>query len=161
MTNRYLYLMRHGLARAKGLTDDFQKPLSAVGEKEVRAQMEKFRQPDGIRPDCILCSTAVRAQQTVELLSELFVGTPVFFREALYLAPAFRVLALIHETDSLFRRIMIVGHNPGLEQLIPILTTPEICPTLRPADCAGLQTDVPDWTRLKTGSATLAHFFQV
>ena len=161
MTDRYLYLMRHGLALKKSLTDDFQKPLAALGRKNVRAQMEKFRQPNGIRPDCIFCSTSVRTRQTAELLSELFVGTPVFYREALYLAPAFRVLELIHETDSLFRRIMIVGHNPGLEQLIPILTTPEICPTLRPADCAGLQTDVPDWTRLKTGSATLARFFQV
>ena len=161
MTNRYLYLMRHGLARSKGLTDDFQKPLSAIGKKDVRAQMEKFRQTDGIRPDCILCSTAVRAQQTVELLSELFVGTPVFFRESLYLAPAFRVLELIRETDTLFHRIMIVGHNPGLEQLIPILTTPLTRPTLQPADCASLLTDTPDWKSLTTGRATLDRFFQV
>jgi len=118
--------MRHGLACQRGVTDDFQKPLSALGQKEVQAQTDRFRQPDGIRPDCIFCSTAVRARQTVELLSELFIGTPIFFRESLYLAPAFRVLDLIRETDSLFHRIMVVGHNPGLEQLIPLLSASTI-----------------------------------
>lgn len=153
MTQRCLYLMRHGKARAGRMTDDFKRPLSPRGKQDVLSQLNRFRQPDGVRPDGIFCSTAVRACQTADLLKELFVGTPVFFKDSLYLAPTFRLMEVIRQIDPIFQRIMIIGHNPGLEQLIPILTEPDRRTELHPADCVVLTTEVLAWSQLTTGKA--------
>jgi len=157
--NRFLYLMRTGAACNRRQTDDFRRPLSASGRQAVLSQLDSFRQPDGIRPDCIFCSTATRARQTSELVLSLFVGTPIFFRDSLYLAPTFRILDILRTIDPIFFRILLIGHHTGLEQLIPLLTLPDQNIRLQPADCAVLSVQAPFWSALSTGSAEFQYLF--
>ena len=159
-SERYLYLMRHGSAKWKGILSDFDRPLSRVGISEVCRQRQRFRQPDGIRPDCILCSTSLRTRQTAEHLRKLFIGTPLFLKETLYLATAFRLMEVLRETDPIFRRVLLVGHQPGLTQLTGLLTAPENTMDFRPADCVAIKIKT-DWCDLGTGCGELQKIWPV
>ena len=156
--NRYVYVMRHSFAQ--GGRVDFDRPLSRQGKQAVLRQIKQFEKVDGIRPDCLLCSTAKRARQTAEMLSKLFVGTPVFYHESLYLAPQERVIWQLHQTDNLFKRILIIGHNPGLERFISLLDCLHNNQTLNPADCVALKALISDWQQLKTGMGAVQKIFR-
>ena len=156
---RYLYLMRHGDAERKARVTDFQRALTSFGKKQVKMQAEQFKTPMGIRPDCIFCSTAKRARETAEGLKELFKGVPFFYRETLYLAPTHRLIDLVRETDDLFERILIIGHNPGLEQLASLLNEEPVCIPLRTADCIVLRMNVKTWADVAAGAGKIEKIF--
>jgi phosphohistidine phosphatase len=72
----------------------------------------------GLAADCILASLAARVVETLSLLADGYGGRmPVDYREELYLASPDTMLALIREMDDAEPRLLIVGHNPGLQQL--------------------------------------------
>ena len=157
--SKYLYLMRHGDAECEARVIDFQRALTSFGKKQVRMQAEQFKEPEGIRPDCILCSTARRAKETAEGLRNLFKGVPVFYRETLYLAPTHRLLNLIRETDDLFARILIIGHNPGLEQLASMLNEEMVRIPLKPADCVSVRMNVKTWAEVAAETGKIEKIF--
>jgi phosphohistidine phosphatase len=70
-------------------------------------------------PDLALCSTAVRARETWELAAEQW-GTPppVRFEERLYGADVPELLEAVREVPEHVRTLLLVGHNPGLEELV-------------------------------------------
>jgi phosphohistidine phosphatase len=70
-------------------------------------------------PDLALCSTAVRARETWELAAEQW-GTPppVRFDERLYGADIPELLQSVSEVPEHVRTLLLVGHNPGLEELV-------------------------------------------
>ena len=135
-----LILLRHAKSSwdDPGL-DDFDRPLAKRGRKaapEVGSALARM----GLRPDLVLCSTAVRTRQTLEIvLGELGSPAPrVIFDERLYMATSDRLIKRLHavvtdETGALPHTVMMVGHNPGLEQLEYTLTG-----QLRPMPTAGL-----------------------
>ena len=155
---RYLYLMRHGQAE-DGIVRDFERALTSLGQRQVLAQRAQFKKPIGIRPDIILCSTAKRTKETAQILENLFKGVPVFYRETLYLAPAHRLIDLIRETDDLFLRILIIGHNPGLEQTVGLLSNNAALVPLKPADCVVMKMDVGAWAEIKAGAGQIEKIF--
>lgn len=117
---RRLYVLRH----AKSSWDDpdlpdHLRPLARRGRKAVAA-LERHMRGAGIAPGLVLCSPAVRAVQTWEgVASGLPAGTAVDVdvNDALYGASADvllrRLRRLPPDTDS----VLVVGHNPGLEDL--------------------------------------------
>ena len=160
-SNHYLYLMRPGTVARHGIKYDFKAPLSRRGVREVLHQVKQFRAVGGIRPDCIFCSTATRSRQTAELLLNLFVGTPILFRDTLYLAPSFRILGVLKETDEIFRRLMVIGHHPGLEQMTAVLTTPEHRRPLAPGECVSIALNTVAWSALKQGDGRIQKIFPI
>jgi phosphohistidine phosphatase len=70
-------------------------------------------------PDLALCSTAVRARETWELAAEQW-GTPppVRFDGRLYGADVAELLVSVREVPEHVRTLLLVGHNPGLEELV-------------------------------------------
>ena len=154
-----LYLMRHGAVSLDSDVSDFRMSLSQKGIRDVLLQRERFKKADGIRPDCIFCSTATRARETVDLLDDLFVGAPVFFRDTLYLAPAFRMMDLLRQTDAIFRRILMIAHTPGLEQLTSVLSSEDVRLHFHPADCVVLRIHENNWDKINTGCAEIEKVF--
>jgi phosphohistidine phosphatase len=72
----------------------------------------------GLVPDLVLCSAAVRAQQTWELTAPELGGSPeVKSLRSLYLASPAQILRQVHRVPDAVRRLMVIGHNPGLENL--------------------------------------------
>ncbi len=116
---RELILLRHAHADASASgQDDLQRPLSTTGLAEARAAGEWLRE-HALQPDRVLCSHAVRTRQTLAALGELGC-TDVREEAAIYEASPGTLIALA-DTHRDARRLLLVGHNPGLEQLAALL----------------------------------------
>jgi len=74
-------------------------------------------------PDEILCSTAARARETAEEVKEAsgFAGD-VRFSRTLYLAGSREILAAVRTVAPAAGTAMVIGHNPGIEELLDALT---------------------------------------
>jgi phosphohistidine phosphatase len=111
-----LLLLRHAKAEREG-ADDLKRVLERRGVKDS-ARIGRFLRDDDYIPDLILCSNSTRTRQTLEhLLPELGSDVPkIEYLSELYLAEPEIVLSLIRRAPDKAGSLMIVGHNPGLEQ---------------------------------------------
>jgi phosphohistidine phosphatase len=82
----------------------------------------RYIQKEGYGPDLILSSTSQRTRETVELVSDELSGKRrVDYLEALYLAEPEVMLSIIRLAPDKMKSVMVVGHNPGLEQVASLL----------------------------------------
>jgi phosphohistidine phosphatase len=80
--------------------------------------MGRFIAEHHLEPDLILCSTSKRTRETLDLvLPELPSRPEVLFEEALYLAEPELVLDVLRTRAGATKRVMVIGHNPGLHEL--------------------------------------------
>lgn len=116
---RTVALLRHAKSdwQHQGL-EDHDRPLNARGRRStplIAQYIERY----GIGIDLILSSTAVRAQQTLELLVATWTGQPptIYTTPKLYLATPQAILREISLVDDQWNSLLVIGHNPGLEDL--------------------------------------------
>ena len=102
---------------------DFERPLAPRGLKAA-PKMGKAMRERNLRPDLILCSPSVRTRQTLTLAEpEAWDAQPeVRFDERLYEASQQTLLKVLRELPNEIGHVMIVGHNPGLQELAAALT---------------------------------------
>jgi phosphohistidine phosphatase len=117
-----LILVRH----AKSSWDDpdlmdFDRPLAPRGQAAAPV-MGQYMAARGHHPDRVLCSTARRTRETFALMLPSF-SEPfeAIFTRDLYETPASAYLDLIRRQGGVARTLMIIGHNPALEELGPAL----------------------------------------
>src|SRR5262245_41251119 len=113
-----LSLLRHAKSSwSDPRLKDFERPLNDRGETAA-PRMGAFMARRGLAPDLILCSTAVRARQTLNLVLPHLKGAPaVAYEDALYLASSATMLKRLHKVPAGVSHIMIVGHDPGMQTL--------------------------------------------
>jgi len=115
-----LLLLRHAKSDWNNTAlDDHDRPLNPRGTKAAPI-MGRHLAREGLKPDLILCSDAVRAQATLAfVLPELGPPPPHFvFEEALYLASPDTILDVIRSNvEEATKSVMVIGHNPGLHAL--------------------------------------------
>jgi phosphohistidine phosphatase len=111
-----LFLLRHSKAvPPDGAAEDFDRTLMLPGMQDGAA-MARYLKKSDYAVALILCSSAARTTQTAELvLHEL--EAEIEYREALYLAPAAKIIAAVRAAPPAVESLMIVGHNPGLEEV--------------------------------------------
>jgi phosphohistidine phosphatase len=109
-----LFLLRHAKAQpADGGTEDFDRTLLLSGMQDGAAMARHLRKNEH-RLDLILCSASARTTQTAELvLHEL--ESEIDYRDNLYLADAGKIIAAIRAAPASVASLMMVGHNPGME----------------------------------------------
>jgi phosphohistidine phosphatase len=102
--------------------DDHERPLNERGRRDAPRVGERVREY-GLVPDIILSSDAVRAQRTAQAVAETagYAGE-IVLDHRLYLAGPADILSLVREGPETADTIMIVGHNPGFEDLVTQLT---------------------------------------
>lgn len=119
-----LLLMRHAKSSWK-LPEiaDHERPLNKRGYRDAPL-MGQFLQEHDLEPQQILSSTATRARQTAELVAEAshFQGD-IIYMSRLYMAEAEEYLNALRELPDQFDRVMVIGHNPGLETLLQVLSS--------------------------------------
>lgn len=116
---RQLILLRHAHAEsATAGQDDIARPLSATGLAEARAAGDWLRE-HGLRPDRVLCSTAARTRETLAALGDIGAGE-VYEDASIYEASP-GTLAALADANRDAERLLLVGHNPGLEQLAALM----------------------------------------
>lgn len=117
-----LILLRHAeTLQGSAGTDDLERPLSPRGEEEARAAGQWLAE-HGVRPDRALCSHSERTRQTCRLaLSALEQAVPTQEEKAIYEASPGELLAVL-EPHRDIANVLLVGHNPGIERLVALLT---------------------------------------
>lgn len=113
-----LWLLRHAKSAWDDPDlDDFSRPLAPRGKKACR-RLGRHMAERGIRPDLALCSPAARTRQTWERVAKrLPPDITCRFDPGLYLAERKALQALVRSAPAECRELMLIGHNPGLEDL--------------------------------------------
>ncbi len=161
MELRELWLLRHADADSAGkYLYDIDRPLSERGKQDV-VRLGSWMKQKQLLPDHIISSPAKRARQTViRLCSKLEIDPDsVHYDVQLYLASRGTLLEVIGATGLACLKLLVVGHNPGLEELLKYLcTAPEAKPVqdIRLATASLVRIQLPDaWTWLQQGSGKL------
>jgi phosphohistidine phosphatase len=118
-----LLLMRHAKSSWKDSDlADHERPLNKRGHRDA-PMMGQLLVDRELVPQRILSSSAIRARQTAEVIAEKagFNGE-IDFLDRLYMAEAEEYIKTLAELPADLERVMVVGHNPGLETLLQILS---------------------------------------
>jgi phosphohistidine phosphatase len=161
---RRVYLLRHAKSSWKDRSlADRDRPLAGRGKRAAKAVAAHIDE-EGIRPDLVLCSPARRTRDTLARIEPAF-GDRVEarFDEALYAASEAELLAHLRALQPEIQSVMIIGHNPGLEELALGLASEgaerarmeEKYPT---AALATIDLSVDDWSAIERGSGELVAY---
>ena len=143
-----------------GLTD-FERPLNKRGLR-VTPKVATFIQQQGLTPDLVVSSAAVRAKMTAEIFIENCDGLDqdqLSLVQNFYHAPASVYLGYLNRfSDESTDTLMFVGHNPGLEELVERLSERwEILPT---AAVAHFNLGTEKWSDSVSSKATLKNLWR-
>src|SRR5690606_10440235 len=117
---RELILLRHAHAEAASAGQaDLDRPLSPEGLAEAEAA-GRWLLEHGLVPDCVLCSPARRTRETLEAVLDVIGYVEQRLEPAIYEATPGDLLALAEAQDEA-ERLLLVGHNPGLERLLALM----------------------------------------
>lgn len=143
-----LLLLRHAKpSQASPTGRDFDRPLVEEGRRAaaLAGQLLQRRQ---LAPALVVCSPAARAHQTAdELIAAAGLTTRLLFDKRIYEASVGQLIELITEAGDEAEMILLVGHNPGLQELLLFLTG-EHRPML-PATLARIELDIEAWDKLR------------
>jgi phosphohistidine phosphatase len=156
---RTLYLLRHGKAESGAPGgSDHARALAPRGRRDAET-MGGHLASQADPPVYFLCSSAVRAIQTLDRVRErLSIGDSGEVFDDLYLATPERMLERVMEVDDAYSALLMVGHNPGIAQLAEILARSPaaemngpLVPSFPTAAIAALRFDVDAWFDLAPG----------
>ncbi|MEV7009575.1 histidine phosphatase family protein [Streptosporangium sp. NPDC051022] len=146
MTTRTLVVLRHAkAAHIPGLADR-ERPLTERGKRDAHRIGQELAGLD-LRPDLVLCSPSTRTRETAELALP---GADITFERDIYEAYADDLLMLVRRSDPAVRTLILVGHNPGVHELIQDLTTRDGDSGFPPGAFAVIETD-DEWAGLDSG----------
>lgn len=111
--------MRHAAAAGKGASgSDRGRPLTPDGRRAAELVGRRLK-TGGTSPDHVLCSPALRARETLDGLAiALDALPPAVFDDALYLADSHCALQHLRGVPAETKCLLLIGHNPGLEELV-------------------------------------------
>jgi phosphohistidine phosphatase len=142
-----LLLLRHAKSSWKDIQlADHERPLKGRGRRAA-ALIGRYMAQNKLRPDVVLSSTATRARETVEItLKSARFKVNVRYIDHLYMAtPETWINAVMH-LESGKRQVLLVGHNPGLEDLLFRLTS--IRETMPTACLAQIVFEIKKWSEV-------------
>lgn len=165
-SHRTLTLMRHAKsAWDLSIASDHLRPLNERGRRAVPV-IGSYLADLGYAPDLVLCSTATRTRETLDRLLRDFPEAPaVRYEQGLYLAEAEDCLDRLRRLGKRWRRVLVIGHNPGLQVLAahligeanPALAR-QVADKFPTAALAMLDCALETWSDLGPGSVRAARF---
>lgn len=161
LARKRLRLLRHAKSSwdEPGL-DDHDRPLAPRGRRAATAialHLDAGRQ----RPRLVVCSTARRARETLELILPVLEAADVEFEPALYHASLERLRRLVAALPDSVDDVLVIGHNPGLQDLAVDLALPgalrdRVEEKLPTGALVTLEGPMDRWDELAGGDATIA-----
>ncbi|MEN3329233.1 MAG: phosphohistidine phosphatase [Acidobacteriota bacterium] len=118
-----LFLLRHAKSSRKDQSlPDFERPLNRRG-KQAAERIGRYLKRELIVPELVLSSPAVRARETIERVAKAATWTPeIRFDQRIYEAGGLRLLDVVSQIENERKTALLVGHNPGIEELLMLLT---------------------------------------
>jgi phosphohistidine phosphatase len=157
------YLLRHAHAAPSGHTfSDHDRPLEERGRKEAEAMAHVLSEKE-ITFDFVMCSSALRAQETLEPL-RLVIGTPAIdISEDFYNISEDKILDYLRGVSDEKEKVLYIGHNPGLA--LAILKFAKVFPSflkesITPGTLVGFHFPFEKWADLEWGAAEMINLLQ-
>lgn len=160
---RRLHLLRH----AKSSWDDpdladSDRPLAPRGRKAT-GRIAKWAREHDIRPKLVVASSAARARETLSAVLPGLGEPEVWVEDALYGAGSDSLLERVQALPDEAEEAMLVGHNPGLADLLLLLAEPgalreRAAAKVPTGALATLDADVERWSDVRPGRAVLVSF---
>ncbi len=142
-----LLILRHAKSSWKDAAlSDHERPLNKRGHRDAPKMGRLLREKKRL-PQLIIGSSAKRVHETIEHVSEAggYKGE-ILYRDTLYLGEPADYFTLLKAVDERYDRVMVVGHNPGIEEFLELLTGQEqIMPT---AALAEVELPIDYWQEL-------------
>jgi phosphohistidine phosphatase len=166
LSMRRLLLLRHAKSdRSAPGAVDRDRPLESRG-KDAAPRIGAYMARHALVPDHVLCSTARRTRDTWALVAAAFSKPPpTEFEERLYDASATSILDLVHETEEDVHSLLVIGHNPGLQDLAGLLiasgdvdTRERLREKFPTASLAVIDFAFDDWRKLHRRAGRLDRF---
>lgn len=162
---RRLLLLRHAKSAWPDAVADHERPLAERGEKAAPA-MGNYMAREHLIPDLALVSDARRTRQTWELVQRrLPAEVATRIDPTIYEAPAGRLLDTIRALGDSAATLLLIGHNPGLQDLALMLTgdgdarvRDALAAKYPTAALAVIDFPMADWRQVGPGSGLLARF---
>jgi phosphohistidine phosphatase len=151
---KMVWLLRHAKSSWENdATPDHDRPLAPRGHKAGK-RLRRFASENGLCPELVICSTALRARSTLDLVLPGLGASRIELDGDIYLAATDTLMRKLWSLDPSISRVMLVGHNPGLHELACLLAPPgpEAFPT---GALAELRLEIDDWRSAAPGCATL------
>jgi phosphohistidine phosphatase len=149
-----LHLLRHAKSDwGDASLADHDRPLNKRGK---RARVTVAEHAAGMPVDLVVCSTARRARATAKPVVAAL-GCPVEYDPAVYGADADGLLDVVHALDDGLDAVMLVGHNPSMEELTETLCGSS--PAYPTAALGSVQLAVDRWVEVVAHTGTLVGFF--
>ena len=162
-----LWVLRHAKAAAQGTGGDKTRQITSRGRRQATAVCEHITSIEDRNslPELVLCSPAVRARETADLVMPALPDARLEVDEALYSEDGTGLIAWLKILDPDVSSLMVVGHNPTLQELCVMLTA---SPVSEEIDSDGLgtaalveleQPHTASWSHLELGGSRLVHRF--
>ena len=157
--SKELWLLRHGKSDRNVAMEDFDRPLKKSGKRAAERIGEWLHQQRLI-PDWIASSPAKRAISTAKIVQKAIAvdGLGIMQDKRLYQEGFERLKTVLSECPLEARRVLLVGHNPELEDLLINLVGAANLPDtdkLLPTAALARLVMPEDWTHLDAGCAKL------
>ena len=156
---RSLTLLRHAKSswQDRDLADH-ERPLAERGRRDAPRMGERIAARGG-RPALILTSSAKRALETAQIVARVLEPPRALGIEpALYLADPGTILDVIAGTDDSVTTLLVVGHNPGLTELVNRLLPDLRLDNLPTAGVVSMTSTAPTWRDVGARNTTLAFY---
>ncbi|MDE1153460.1 MAG: histidine phosphatase family protein [Micavibrio sp.] len=161
-----IYLLRHAHAdpAPNAATDDHDRTLSARGEREAE-NLGAFMKDQKLVPDAMFCSTSTRTRETARIAFRQLFGdrAPVAtrFDRLFYLAAPESIIEEIETADNRYNTLLVVGHNPGLEDMAELLARAggQEIGGFPPCTLAAFTLDIDAWHNFNPRKAKLKTVF--
>lgn len=164
-SQRRLILYRHAKSAWRDGVEDHDRPLAERGRRDA-PRMGRHLREEGLVPGLALVSSALRTQETWELTRPaLGHDVPAKIRPEIYEARPDALLDTIRQTPAEVMTLLVIGHNPGLEQLARLVMADDggeagrrLRAKFPTAAVAVLDFEAEDWWKLGPKRAALARF---
>lgn len=132
MSTQQIIFMRHAKSDWHYDVDDKQRPLNKRGTADARL-MGKALHEQGYQPDYVISSSSQRTRETLKGMNNIWQlpADNIVYDDELYLASAHTLLELAEVYLASHRRLLVLGHNPGMDEIVYALSEGKISYTAK------------------------------
>ena len=150
-----LLLIRHAKAEKDSPGRDFDRPLKYTGIQDTTFMADRLK-AESIVPQLIVSSPALRTKTTAEIFADNFTLPEPTLIKKIYEASEKTWLSVINQLPNEYGFIAVVGHNPGVSQILDYLTGEvrevHTCTTVV------IDFEVNDWGEISSDSGKLVYY---
>jgi phosphohistidine phosphatase len=156
---KVIYILRHGEAEYGSASgEDFQRKLTPQGRNDVK-RVARILKENHEPAELLIHSPALRTTETAEEILEIFTVPEIKTEGNIYEASPQELLDLVTGLPDQYSKVMLVGHNPGLGQLINYLSDHPLL-GLSPGMCVKLELFSENWIQLTKGIGSIREVIQ-